>query len=208
MTADDLSAPLGQGSRAKRHTHRTSISRIAIAVLGSLGAVFAAWAMIRHDPFDAAPVAVAPILASSGSKGAGLTGGDAAEPSGDDASQFATRAGRQSGWASTARQNRHHYRRHERHAARGGAPWHGQCHRRGRSVIRRSPSRREHARVRESRAPALMPSGQRNFARASCGCGSRARRRERLVPIIVWPNEPSSATTCRSLCMTSGRSLT
>ena len=85
MTADDLSAPLGQGTRAKRHTHRTSISRIAIAVLGSLGAVFAAWAMIRHDPFDAAPVAVAPILASSGSKGAGLTGGDAAEPSGDDA---------------------------------------------------------------------------------------------------------------------------
>ena len=88
MTADDLSAPLGQGTRAKRHTHRTSISRIAIAVLSGLGAVFAAWAMIRHDPFGAAPVAVAPvapILASSGSKGAGLTGGDAAEPSGDDA---------------------------------------------------------------------------------------------------------------------------
>ena len=86
MTADDLSAPLGQGTRAKRHTHRTA--RIAIAVLSGLGAVFVGWAMIWHDPFGAAPVAVAPvspILASSGSKGAGLTGGEVAEPSGDDA---------------------------------------------------------------------------------------------------------------------------
>jgi len=48
--------------------------------------------MIRHDPFGAAPVAVAPvapILASSGSKGAGLTGDDARnsplEPAGNPA---------------------------------------------------------------------------------------------------------------------------
>jgi uncharacterized protein len=86
MTTDDLSAPLGQGTRAKRHTGRTA--RITIAVLSGLGAVFAGWVMIRHDPFGAAPVTVAPvspILASSGSKGAGLTGGEAAEPSADGA---------------------------------------------------------------------------------------------------------------------------
>src|SRR3974390_2517023 len=41
--------------------------------------------MIGHDLYGAAPTAVAPILASSGSKGAGLTGGEVAEPSGDDA---------------------------------------------------------------------------------------------------------------------------
>jgi uncharacterized protein len=86
MMADDLSAPLGQGTRAKRHMRRTA--RITIAALSGLGAVFAGWALMRHDPFGAAPVAIAPVspvLASSGSKGAGLTGGDAAEPSGDHA---------------------------------------------------------------------------------------------------------------------------
>jgi len=87
MTADDLSAPLGQGTGTKqRRVHRTSLYWAAIAVLGSLALVFAAWVMIADDPFGGEPVAIAPaapVLASSGNKPE-LTGANVVEPAASD----------------------------------------------------------------------------------------------------------------------------
>ncbi len=68
MTADDLSAPLGQDQRPKqRRAFRMSLSQTAIVSLSLLALVFAAWTMIADDPFGGEPTAIAPasLVASS-----------------------------------------------------------------------------------------------------------------------------------------------
>jgi uncharacterized protein len=70
MTADDLSAPLGQDRRPKRRrAFGISVSQAAIAVLGFSALIFVAWAMVADDPFGGEPVAIAPAaLVSPGDK--------------------------------------------------------------------------------------------------------------------------------------------
>ena len=61
MTADELSAPLGQERRSKRQrAFPISASQTLVAALGLLALIFAAWALIADDPFGGEPVAVAP----------------------------------------------------------------------------------------------------------------------------------------------------
>jgi uncharacterized protein len=65
MTADDLSAPLGQGPPKRRRTFPAVLPKVALGVLaGGLGvfvAVFLAWAIIKDDPFGGEPIVTAPV---------------------------------------------------------------------------------------------------------------------------------------------------
>ena len=73
MSADELSAPLGQGTGAKRRSRRIGLLRVALAGTGTLGlaVALAVWAVTTRYPIGGAPVAiapVAPILSSSASR--------------------------------------------------------------------------------------------------------------------------------------------
>src|SRR5712692_1681474 len=70
MTADDLSAPLGldRGPKGWR-AFRISLSQTAIAALGLIALIFAAWAMFGDDPFGGEPVAIAPASLVAGRPG-------------------------------------------------------------------------------------------------------------------------------------------
>jgi hypothetical protein len=61
MTADDLSAPLGQDRRSqRRRAFPISVSQAVVAALGLLALIFAAWVLIADDPFGGEPLAIAP----------------------------------------------------------------------------------------------------------------------------------------------------
>jgi uncharacterized protein len=83
MTADDLSAPLGQDRRSKRRrAFPLSVLQTVVAALGLLALIFAAWALIADDPFGGEPVATAPALLATGS-------GSQSEPANADVAQAA-----------------------------------------------------------------------------------------------------------------------
>jgi hypothetical protein len=71
MSADELSAPLGQGTGAKRRSRRIGLLRVALAGTGTLVVALAAWAVTTRYPIGGAPAAielVSPILSSSASR--------------------------------------------------------------------------------------------------------------------------------------------
>ena len=97
MTADDLSAPLGQDRRpGRQRALRFSFSQTVVTVLGLLALVVAAWAMIADHPFGRGPIAVAPapLLASRPGSNPDQAGADVAEQAadGDRSSQDSLRA--------------------------------------------------------------------------------------------------------------------
>ena len=84
MTADDLSAPLGQHQRARRRwATRAALPYAAVGLLALFPAVFVLWAVVGEDPFggepkvavpvdvEAVPVANKPGIAASPQGGAG-----------------------------------------------------------------------------------------------------------------------------------------
>ncbi len=61
MTADDLSAPLGQQPRKRRFKSPVSISQVIAGALLLFLGVFAAWAIIGDNPFGGEPVVAVPV---------------------------------------------------------------------------------------------------------------------------------------------------
>ena len=61
MTADDLSAPLGQQPRKRRFKSPISISQVIAGALLLFLGVFAAWAIVGDNPFGGEPVVAVPI---------------------------------------------------------------------------------------------------------------------------------------------------
>jgi polysaccharide deacetylase 2 family uncharacterized protein YibQ len=61
MTADDLSAPLGQQPRKRRFKSPVSISHVIAGALLLFLGVFAAWAIIGDNPFGGEPVVAVPV---------------------------------------------------------------------------------------------------------------------------------------------------
>ncbi len=61
MTADDLSAPLGQQPRKRRFKSPISISQVVAGALLLFLGVFAVWAIIGDNPFGGEPVVAVPI---------------------------------------------------------------------------------------------------------------------------------------------------
>jgi len=62
MTADDLSAPLGQERRKQRRKLPVSAPQIIAAVLALFLGTFVVWAVVGDNPFGGEPVAVVPIV--------------------------------------------------------------------------------------------------------------------------------------------------
>ncbi|MGD0024980.1 MAG: divergent polysaccharide deacetylase family protein [Xanthobacteraceae bacterium] len=60
MTADDLSVPLGQQQKARRHTIRIPVPQIIAGALALFLALFVLWAVIGDDPFGGEPMVVVP----------------------------------------------------------------------------------------------------------------------------------------------------
>jgi polysaccharide deacetylase 2 family uncharacterized protein YibQ len=60
MTADDLSAPLGQQPKKRRRAIALPIPQIIAGVLALFLGVFVLWAVIGDDPFGGEPMAVVP----------------------------------------------------------------------------------------------------------------------------------------------------
>ena len=96
MTADDLSAPLGQHRAARRRRGLPiALSYAAIALLALFPAVFVLWALVGEDPFGGEPkVAVAIDLraAPGGNKSDASAGGQAATGSQSPGSEPAAAA--------------------------------------------------------------------------------------------------------------------
>ncbi len=61
MTADDLSAPLGQHERKRRRKFPVPIPQVIAAALALFVGVFVAWAVIGDDPFGGEPLVAVPI---------------------------------------------------------------------------------------------------------------------------------------------------
>ncbi len=61
MTADDLSAPLGQQQKKRRRPNAVPVSQIIAGVLAGFFGVFVLWAIVGDNPFGGEPMAVAPI---------------------------------------------------------------------------------------------------------------------------------------------------
>jgi len=61
MTADDLSAPLGQHERKRRRKFPVPIPHVIAAALALFFGVFVAWAVIGDDPFGGEPLVAVPI---------------------------------------------------------------------------------------------------------------------------------------------------
>jgi uncharacterized protein len=60
MTADDLSAPLGQQQKRRRRTIRIPVSPIVAGALALFLGLFVLWAVIADDPFGGEPMVVVP----------------------------------------------------------------------------------------------------------------------------------------------------
>jgi uncharacterized protein len=61
MTADDLSAPLGQHPAKRRFRLPVSMPQVIAGALALLLVVFVVWAVVAEDPFGGEPTAVVPI---------------------------------------------------------------------------------------------------------------------------------------------------
>ena len=61
MTADDLSAPLGQHERKPRRKFPVPIPQVIAAALALFVGVFVAWVVIGDDPFGGEPLVAVPI---------------------------------------------------------------------------------------------------------------------------------------------------
>ena len=60
MTADDLSAPLGQQQKRRRRTIRIPVPEIIAGALALFLGLFVLWAVIGDDPFGGEPMVVVP----------------------------------------------------------------------------------------------------------------------------------------------------
>jgi polysaccharide deacetylase 2 family uncharacterized protein YibQ len=60
MTADDLTAPLGQQPRKRRRTIKIPIPQIIAGTLALFLGLFVLWAIVADDPFGGEPMAVVP----------------------------------------------------------------------------------------------------------------------------------------------------
>ncbi len=61
MTADDLSAPLGQGPLKRRRKFPVAIPQVIAAALAIFLGVFVLWAIIGDDPFGGEPMVAVPV---------------------------------------------------------------------------------------------------------------------------------------------------
>ena len=61
MTADDLSAPLGQQPAKRRRRFPIAVPHVIAAVLALFFGVFVIWAIVGDDPFGGEPVVAVPI---------------------------------------------------------------------------------------------------------------------------------------------------
>jgi hypothetical protein len=61
MTADDLSAPLGQRPAKRRRRLPISAPQAIVCALALFFAVFAVWAIVGDDPFGGEPMVAVPI---------------------------------------------------------------------------------------------------------------------------------------------------
>ncbi len=61
MTADDLSAPLGQGPIKRRRKFPVAIPQVVAAALAIFLGVFVLWAIVSDDPFGGEPMVAVPI---------------------------------------------------------------------------------------------------------------------------------------------------
>jgi uncharacterized protein len=82
MTADDLSAPLGQQRKARRRAVSIPVAQIVAGALALFLSVFALWVIVADDPFGGEPLAIAPAdldLAATarGSEKAGVVASEA-----------------------------------------------------------------------------------------------------------------------------------
>ena len=70
MAADDLSAPLGQQQKRRRHTIRIPVPQIIAGALALFLALFVLWAVIGDDPFGGEPMVVVPahLLSATAAK--------------------------------------------------------------------------------------------------------------------------------------------
>jgi uncharacterized protein len=82
MSADELSAPLGQGTGAKRRRRGIGLLRVALAgtcTLG-LGLALAVWAVTTRYPVGGAPIAIAPAAPILSSRANDPTAGESRNP--------------------------------------------------------------------------------------------------------------------------------
>ncbi len=61
MTADDLSAPLGQAPRKRRRQLPIAMPHVIVAALALFLGTFVLWAIVGDDPFGGEPMVTAPI---------------------------------------------------------------------------------------------------------------------------------------------------
>jgi uncharacterized protein len=103
MTADDLSAPLGQHQRAKRRwAIRAALPYAAIGLLALFPAVFVVWALVGEDQFGGEPKVAVPVdaqavpAANKAGAAGSQVGAGAQIPGHDDASAARSPAANQS----------------------------------------------------------------------------------------------------------------
>jgi hypothetical protein len=60
MTADDLSAPLGQQPKKRRRAITIPVPQILVGALALFLGVFVLWVVVADDPFGGEPMAVVP----------------------------------------------------------------------------------------------------------------------------------------------------
>src|SRR5580692_1983039 len=60
MTADDLSAPLGQQPKKRRRAITIPVPQILVGALALFLGVFVLWAVVADDPFGGEPMAIVP----------------------------------------------------------------------------------------------------------------------------------------------------
>jgi len=61
MTADELSAPLGQTTRRRRRKFPIAIPHAIAGVLALFLGTFVLWAIVGDDPFGGEPMVTAPV---------------------------------------------------------------------------------------------------------------------------------------------------
>jgi uncharacterized protein len=96
MTADDLSAPLGQGPLKRRRKFPVSVPQVIAAALAIFLGVFAMWAIVVDNPLGGEPVVAVPIDLH-----AGMAPKKSANVSPPEAAGAGQGPGRQDGGAAT-----------------------------------------------------------------------------------------------------------
>lgn len=127
MTADELSAPLGQMPRKQRRKFPIAVPHVIAGALALFLGTFVLWTIVGDDPFGGEPTVAAPVdLRAAAAVNAGGTG-KRRQPA---RSAPLRRAGaglgaageKRSGKPAAKHQDRHHHRRQDRSAAGGGDP--------------------------------------------------------------------------------------